>query len=235
MPLKFPCKVIEIQDHREGVYSVLLQPQKPAPRFKAGQFLHLALDEYTPGGFWPESKPFSIASPPSDRQHLRITYAVKGHFTTRMQGELRLGGEVWVKMPYGDFIIHGDQDVCLLAGGTGITAFSAFLSELKPEHPHMVHLFYGARRPDLLIYRSMLEAIADRCPCLRIICLAEHEATGSGCLPGRMDAAIIINNLQTPLGLNYYIAGPPEMVRDLVSGLEQQGVPQGQVRVDAWE
>ena len=32
--------------------------------FKPGQFLHLALDAFEPGGFWPESRVFSIASAP---------------------------------------------------------------------------------------------------------------------------------------------------------------------------
>ena len=35
-------------------------------------------------------------------------------------------------MPYGDFVIDGAADVVLFAGGTGITAFTAFLEDLTP-------------------------------------------------------------------------------------------------------
>ncbi len=56
--------------------------------------MHLALDRYDPGGFWPDSRVFSIASSPVERQRLTITYAVKGAFTTRMERELTPGGRL---------------------------------------------------------------------------------------------------------------------------------------------
>ena len=110
MPQKLHCKVVDLIDHGEHVYSVSLKPESPAPRFLAGQFLHLALDPYQPGDFWPESRPFSIASSPLDRSLLTFTYAVKGRFTTQMEAELRVGGEVWIKLPYGEFTISTDKD-----------------------------------------------------------------------------------------------------------------------------
>ena len=100
------------------------------PRFRAGQFLHLALDPYDPTGFWPESRVFSIASPPAQRDSVRITYAVHGQFTARMESDLAEGRQVWIKMPYGDFVIESQADVVLFAGGTGVTAFTAFLEDL---------------------------------------------------------------------------------------------------------
>ena len=154
MPQRIACRVVEVVQHGDRVYSVLLHPATPAPRFLPGQFLHLALDGFQPGDFWPDSRVFSIASPPSDRELLRITYAVKGRYTTRMETELHPEREVWIKLPYGEFIVDREKDVCLLAGGTGMTAFTAFLGELPAGHKHQVELFYGARRPELLIYRS---------------------------------------------------------------------------------
>lgn len=120
---KLPCRVQKIIDHGDRVYTVELLPERPLPRFKAGQFLHLALDDYNPSCFWPESRVFSIASSPTQRYYLRISYSVKGSFTTRMENDLHEGMLVWVKLPYGDFVIRDNGDVVLLAGGTGITAF----------------------------------------------------------------------------------------------------------------
>ena len=59
MPQKLRCEVAEVLNHGEGVYSVFLKVDSPAPRFLPGQFLHLALDEYKPGDFWPDSHTFS--------------------------------------------------------------------------------------------------------------------------------------------------------------------------------
>ena len=88
---KIPCVVRAVTDHGERVYTVELEPSSPVPRFKPGQFLHLALDPYEPGGFWPESRVFSIASSPDERDRLAITYAVKGTFTSRMERGLAPG------------------------------------------------------------------------------------------------------------------------------------------------
>ena len=49
---KFRCRVDKIIDFGEHVYQVHLRPERPLPRFRPGQFLHLALDSYDPSGFW---------------------------------------------------------------------------------------------------------------------------------------------------------------------------------------
>src|SRR5258708_2221444 len=143
MAQKLSCVVENIIDHGDHVYTLALRLERPAPRFRAGQFLHLALDPYDPTGFWPESRVFSIASSPADRGQVRITYAVHGRFTARMENELVEGRQVWIKMPYGDFVIEEDADVMLFAGGTGVTAFTAFLEALPAAATHSVALAYG--------------------------------------------------------------------------------------------
>lgn len=234
MSQKLRCRVTEVVDHSGQVYSLALTPERPAPRFQPGQFLHLALDEYNPGDFWPDSRVFSIASSPAERECLRITYAVKGKFTGRMEAELRPGSEVWVKLPYGEFTVDGGRDVCLLAGGTGVTAFTGFLSALGPEHPHPVTLFYGARRPELLIYRSQVQDAARRCPNLRTVFLVE-EGSAPDCLTGRIDPEQVWQTLTNPAAVTYYLSGPPVMLKTLFAELSSRGVPGGQVCMDAWE
>jgi ferredoxin-NADP reductase len=235
MPQKLCCTVTEVIDHGERVYSVFLKPDGPAPRFVAGQFLHLALDPYFPGDFWPESRVFSIASSPAQRNLLRITYAVKRSFTTRMEAELRPGREVWIKLPFGEFTIQTERDACLLAGGTGMTAFTAFIDSLPEQYAHHVYLFYGARRPDLLIYRPLVETALERCSKLETVFSAEQSNNGADCLPGRIDLDIVWNRIPDPLAVTYYLAGPPEMIHILASGLSQRGVASGQIITDAWE
>ena len=111
MTQKLLCTVERIVAHGERVYTVTLKPERPAPRFRAGQFLHLALDPYDPSGFWPESRVFSIASSPDSRDRVSVTYAVHGRFTERMERELAEGGRLWIKMPYGDFVIEVQKRV----------------------------------------------------------------------------------------------------------------------------
>jgi ferredoxin-NADP reductase len=82
-----------------------------------------------------------------------------------------------VKLPYGDFVIRDANNVALLAGGTGITAFTAFLENLTPDHPNMVYLAYGVRSRSLLLYRDMIENQANLIPRLKTFYFIETQQT----------------------------------------------------------
>jgi ferredoxin-NADP reductase len=229
------CRVKEILEHGGQLYSLFLEPESPAPTFLPGQYLSLALDAYRPGGAFPESRAFSIASPPAERSLLRITYAVKGQFSARMAAELRQGSQLWIKMPLGEFTINPDQDACLLAGGTGVTAFSAFLAGIPAAYPHRIHLFYGARRRGQLIYRPLVEAAAQRCTGLRVRYFAEQDFEGTDCQPGRIDVEAVFGTVPEPLSLAYYLAGPPGMIQTLTLALTRHDLDPSQVISEAWE
>jgi ferredoxin-NADP reductase len=232
---KVRCTVKRIDDHGDQVYTLELVPEKEIPAFHPGQFLHLALDAYDPSGFWPDSRAFSIASSPSDRNLVKISYSVKGKFTSRMEKELHPDSSVWVKLPYGEFIVKTETDIVLLAGGTGITAFASFLTDLPKDYPWQVHLFYGARKPGLLIYRSLAENAMQRCPAFRAHCFVESDADGKECLPGRIELESVWASVPNPLDATYYLAGPPEMMVALTNGLERRGVDPSRIISDAWE
>jgi ferredoxin-NADP reductase len=225
---KIPCVVRGVTDHGEHVFTVELESAMAVPRFVPGQFLHLALDPCEPDGFWPESRVFSIASSPQERNRMVITYAVKGQFTTRMERELVPGGQVWVKLPYGDFVIDASRDAVLFAGGTGITAFTAFLQSLRPDERRQVLLFYGARTPDLFVYGNLVQACAGDVPSLscNLVCEESH---------GRLEvprAWPAIAALDDPV---FYLSGPPEMLAALTRQLRARAVPPTAIRTDAWE
>ena len=225
MPQKLACTVERVIAHGERVYTLVLRPERPVPRFRAGQFLHLAIDAYDPTGFWPESRVFSIASSPRNRDVVHLTYAVKGDFTTRMEQEIVEGRDVWIKMPYGDFVVDPHADVALLAGGTGVTAFTAFLEALEPETSCRVALGYGARSEDLLIYRDRLERCSARVPALQIT-----YVVGRPLSPDTLWAS-----LRDPLATEFYISGPPAMLRGVGDGLRTRGIAPAAIHVDAWE
>ena len=225
---KIPCLVRAVTDHGEHVYTVELEATMAVPRFKPGQFLHLALDEPQPGGFWPESRVFSIASTPRDRDRLAITYAVKGAFTTRMERELAPGGSAWVKLPYGEFVVDSTRDAVLFAGGTGVTAFTAFLQSLRPERQSRVLLLYGARKPDLFVYGLLAEARAREVPALRCSLVCEET-------DGRLQVDAgwpAIATLRDPI---FYLSGPPQMLAALTAQLGGRGVKPALIHTDAWE
>jgi len=240
-PQKIACRVDRIVDHGERVYTVLLRPDRQAPGFRAGQFLHLALDPYDPSRFWPESRAFSIASAPSQRDLLRITYSVRGRFTGRMETELVEGRRLWIKMPYGDFVVAGDN-VVLFAGGTGITPFTAFIETVSGGSGRSVVLAYGARTSGLLVYRDLIEQCMKKTPSIDVSFFAESagppDGSAGGARPvaaGRVAVAPIWARVLRPLEASYYVAGPPAMLQTISADLRSRGVSREQIHVDAWE
>lgn len=226
-------------DHGEHVYTIDLVSGKLFPVFKPGQFFHLALDTYDPAGFWPDSRVFSIASPPHQRERLSITYSVRGRFTARMEEELTEGNTVWVKMPYGDFVIQSTADVVLLAGGTGITAFTAFLSGLSAKSAHKVYLAYGARTADLLIYCNLIDQCAKEAHHLQQWyfveeCQVDSSLTGPAIL-GKLSVKEIWGQIDDPVASTFYLSGPPEMIKTISHDLKDLGVGIDAIRIDAWE
>jgi NAD(P)H-flavin reductase len=236
---KIRCAVDRIINHGNQVYTLILIPEKTITAFHPGQFLHLALDEYDPSGFWPESRAFSIASSPTNHDQLKISYSVKGKFTRRMENELIEGSHVWVKLPYGEFFVKEDRDVVLIAGGTGISAFIAFLESLKPETKNQVYLFYGARSENLLIYNESIAQIAHSVPNFHLNYALEIPPQG-GVLDkslihlGRLDITWILESISEPKNADYFLSGPPIMINSFTTELKSKKISADHIIVDAW-
>jgi ferredoxin-NADP reductase len=233
---KLACLVERVVAHGERVYTLVLKAERAVPRFRPGQFLHLALDPYDATGFWPESRVFSIASSPAQRDRVSITYAVHGRFTARMESDAVEGRQVWIKLPYGDFFVDAAADVVLFAGGTGVTAYTAFLEALPAGTPHRVTVAYGARADSLLIYRDALERCAARVPSLAVRYFVEDAPSAvREAVVGRVSVAAVWPGLREPRSTHFYISGPPPMLKGIAEDLRARGVAPAAIHIDAWE
>jgi ferredoxin-NADP reductase len=204
------------------------------------------VDEYDPSSFWPESRVFSIASSPLEKQRIRFCYSVKGRYTTKMEQVLKPGGEVWIKLPYGEFFIDDSTDAVLLAGGTGISAFTAFIATLRPESKSQVWLAYGSRSPELLLFEEMILAQLAKAPNFHLLFFTEHNSdqlakTLAGlpkppiCLAGPVSLDAVWQHVPQPASKVFYISGPPAMLNSLSVGLRDRAIAPDNIRTDAWE
>jgi ferredoxin-NADP reductase len=157
-----------------------------------------------------------------------------------MEKELVEGNSVWIKLPYGDFVIDNTEKVVLIAGGTGITAFSAFIEGLKPESNQNVYLFYGARNESLLVYKEMLAKVAKAVPNFHLQYFVEsapQRTAINGFLPviGKLDIQRIMGKIENPMTAVYFLSGPPLMLSRFSNDLNSLGISTKQIRIDAWE
>ena len=144
---KYRTIIKEIEHPLPDIYRVTLASQDGRYRYKPGQFLHLALDQYDPSKQWPESRCFSIQTNPLE-EYIKITYSVKGDYTKRMARELTPGKTVWVKLPYGDLFSTIDPKAhsIFIAGGTGVTpCLSLFTDEEFKAFQLPVHILVRVR------------------------------------------------------------------------------------------
>jgi ferredoxin-NADP reductase len=237
-PVKLPAVVAEIVEHAPDLRSFLLTPERRAPRFRPGQFLHLAIDPYDPSSHWPESRVFSIASSPDASDRLRVTVSLKGAFTRRIFEELRTGSRVWVKLPFGSFCpeVSRDQPAVFVAGGTGVTPFVSFVEWAASRQPEgLVAVHYAAREPGLLVYREQLEACRGRWPRLRLACYAESLAEArEGVRPGRIPLEEVWSSLEERGSARFYLSGPRAMIDGARATLLALGAEPGALLTDEW-
>lgn len=236
-PRKIRCVVSRIHPHGDHVYSLELKPDKPLPAFEAGQFLHLTIDPYDPADFWPESRAFSIASHPNQRDRIEIIYSTIGFYTHRMENELREGSEVWVKVPYGDFVVQADRDLVLFAGGTGISAFTSFLRDLDPTDSAAprVHLAYGARTAALLLYADEFREKAGAGERFTVDLFAEQPSDDASIAVGRLSVEAVWQRVANAADRAFYLSGPPPMIAAIAQDLRHRDVREDRIRIDAWE
>lgn len=232
-PVKIKATVERVEKHAGSVASYRFAPQGRVPRFHAGQFLHLALDEYHPDRQWPESRVFSIASAPSERAAaLEVTISVKGRFTRRIFESLEKGSECWLKLPYGEFLFPADQPLVLVAGGVGITPFLALLKQMLEERSEQrVTLCYGVRSKELYLFGDLVSTCEAQLPNFTKTVYSED-----GSLPGNRGALdIAAIHAAAPAGALFFLSGPPGMIAAFRSRLGELGVEAGRIRVDDWE
>jgi nitric oxide dioxygenase len=224
---KYPAKVVRIHSRIDGVYTLELESLGKPFKYDPGQFLHIALDEYDPACQWPDSRCYSIQSSPHEG-FIRITYAVKGQFTKRMQGELEPGKIVTLKLPYGDLFTqdHIKTNTVFISGGTGITPFlslftdSSFVAYEKPV------LYAGFRCEEMNLYFEQIETARKINPSLEVYFVFQD-------IEGILDIVKIYHNCDKKT--SFFISGPPVMIKTFKDYLLKQGLLADQIKTDDWE
>jgi NAD(P)H-flavin reductase len=221
---KYRSALVSIRNPFRDIYTLEFKSLGGNFKYHPGQFLHLAIDsDYDGSGQWPESRCFSMQSNP-DNETIRITYVAKGQFTRQMEQTLHVDSEVWLKLPYGDLFTqnHNKVNTVFIAGGTGITPFlSLFTHEsfCKYINPR---IYLGFRSESFNIYSEELKFTNPYDP--RIF----YED-----ISGILD----VNKIFCENGINsdYFISGPPVMIRTFKQFLSENGVPLSQILTDDWE
>jgi len=153
---------------------------------------------------------------------------------------LKPGDSVTAIGPYGDFHIKPTQkEMVYIGGGSGMAPLRAHLSHLfeTEKTARRVNFWYGARSKQEVFYQDYFEALAARFPNFRFHValsspLPEDNWTGHRGLVHEVVCDQLLKTHENPRAVEYYLCGPPQMIKACLKMLESLGVPSSQIAYD---
>jgi glycine betaine catabolism B len=203
------------------------------PPFQAGQYINLFVET---GGIR-TSRPYSIASSPTQTGHYEITVrrVEDGFVSNYLLDELTHGNKLRSSAPSGNFHynphFHGDK-LAFIAGGSGITPFMSMIRELADKNlDRRLHLFYGSRVEDDVIYKNELDRIAAIHRNFTWDLVISEPAPSCNKLRGFINAGLIRERLKG-LDCTFYVCGPETMYNFCLPELTKLSIPARKIRVE---
>lgn len=188
-----------------NIYDFTFKPNKK-PTFLPGQYMDWTLDgiKFNSRG---NRRTFTIASSPKQEElHIGVRmYEPSSEFKQKLlnlkKGDTVLGGHV-----AGDFVLPADHNkkLVFVAGGIGVTPFvSMMLHMTSTQTKRDITLFYFANKKEDIVFTDVIK---------------KAEKLGVKLVPmigpdARLTQVVLENNVPNFKEREYYLSGPPAMVR----------------------
>lgn len=237
-------------EEAENVVSFYLVPhdRNPIPPFRPGQ--HLTFRVRIPGQPKPVTRCYSLSDAPG-AEHYRVTVkklvpeagspGEYGLVSAYFHDSVHEGDILDVLAPSGHFHLdeESERPVVLIGAGVGITPLASMAASICSNSPHrQVWLFYGVRNRRQHIMRDQLDELVRVHDNLRVITL--YSAPDSESVEGEdyvERGHVTVGLLRRHLPSNnfeFYVCGPPAMMQSIVPALEEWGVPDSEIRFEAF-
>lgn len=223
---QFIAEVSRIQDLTHDVRTIELRLLLPdSMTFKAGQFVSFEVPKE--GLPRPVTRPYSIASPPNQRDSLLLLLnLVQGGPGSGYLFALREGSRTEFKGPAGAFYLRDDgtKDLLFVATGTGIAPFrSMILAQLERSTSQSVTLFWGLRSQRDLYLQDELKELAQAYPKFSSVTTLSRPEPGWEGATGRV-TALIDQRISSVRNLAVYLCGGSGMIKDVTAMLNVKGL-----------
>ncbi|MFQ5462448.1 MAG: 2Fe-2S iron-sulfur cluster-binding protein [Phycisphaerae bacterium] len=251
------CRKFEVHrktmEGKSGICSFELAPHdgKRLPPFQPGQYLTFELS--IPGQKGKTVRCYSLSDcyrEQDGRYRVTIKKALPppgkdnvppGLASSYFHDQVQEGDLLDVKAPAGSFVLDTQSatPVVLLAGGVGITPMLSMLNAIVDSGLRReTWFFYGVRNGDEHIMRAHLDRIRFQCDHVHIhVCYSQPGAADKLDRDYDHSGFVCVDLLKEWLPSNeyeFYICGPPPMMKMLTSDLKEWGVPEDRVRFEAF-
>ena len=220
----FVSKVGDVQDLTHDVRVLRLELVHPDEiAFRAGQFVSFEVEK--PGLPFPVTRPYSIASPPSNRHVIDLLFnLVPGGPGSAYLFSLRSGDPVSFRGPGGSFVLrdYPDRRLLFVATGTGIAPIRSMIHARLPS-PTPVTLIWGLRNERDLYYQDELADLAAQFPEFSYtITLSQPSAEWHGAT-GRVQSAVEAATGRVD-DLAVYVCGSHAMIQSVSALIRSRGI-----------
>ena len=203
------------------------------PPFQAGQYINLFVDV---GGIR-TSRPYSIASAPTQSGYYEIAVRCvdDGFVSNYLLDELKVGAMLQSTSPAGNFhynpLYHGGN-LLFIAGGSGITPFMSMIRELSDRNQaRRIHMFYGTRVEEDVIYLDELQRIAAAHKNFSFDIIFSEPSAGFTGEKGFISADLIKGRISLKDSM-FFVCGPEAMYNFCLPELDKLSVPLRKIRVE---
>jgi NAD(P)H-flavin reductase len=222
----FIAEVSRIEDLTHDVRAIELRLMEPGNiTFKAGQFVSFEVPKE--GLPRPVTRPYSIASPPDERDRLLLVLnLVRGGPGSSYLFSLRAGSQTSFKGPAGAFYLRDDgtRDLLFVATGTGIAPLrSMILAQLERASSRSVTLFWGLRSQRDLYWQDEFKALALAHPEFSFVTTLSRPESGWEGASGRV-TTLIDERVSSVSNLAVYLCGGNGMIVDVTARLNAKGL-----------
>ncbi len=194
---------------------------------------------------------YSLASNPATERTLRFNVRIAtpppGQDCVPGAGSsfifnLKSGDVVTASGPFGDFHLKPTQrEMVYIGGGAGMAPLRAHLSHLfeTERTARRVSFWYGARSRQEIFYGDYFAQLAAANPqfTFQVALSAPLESDDWDGPVGFVHDVLFecyVRHHANPAGVEYYLCGPPQMIRACTQMLSQAGVPAQQISFDAF-
>lgn len=221
---KLAYRVAEMQDLSPTVIQLILEPPEDQPiYFSAGQYIEV----YIPNG---DKRPYSIANAPVGGKHieLHIRHTADNFFATQLLNSIAEKQMIWIEGPYGRTIYRVGLNFPLifLAGGTGFSHSKALIEQaIQKEPTRPMHLFWGAKTPADLYMNELPLLWQNKLPNFNYTPTISRPDGRYDWQGHTLSLPKLITEFYPDLnGYYMYASGPPSLVMDALSHVEQHGL-----------
>jgi phytoene dehydrogenase-like protein/ferredoxin-NADP reductase len=235
-PRRLQLKVKEIIKETASARTFRLESKNgKLPGFRAGQYINLFVEIKGVK----TSRPYSISSAPGKPYYDITVRRVDGGFVSHyLLDNIKAGDSFESSGPNGYFYyepLMDSSDLVFLAGGSGAAPFMSIIREAAEKKSDVkMHLIYGSRKPDDIIFEKELKEITAKNKNIKVdYVMSEPPADWKGAA-GFLDDKVISKLAGDLKGKTVFVCGPALMYELCGPSLVKLGVPARRTKREAY-